>query len=127
MDRRIVPNIPSRHPDLCRDFYGGLLGLRVGMDLGWIATYVSPSNPTAQISIVRAGDAGPAQPTISVEVEDVDGVHADAVARGYRVVYPLTDEPWGVRRFGVEDPNGVVINVMRHTGARAGKPPGAET
>jgi uncharacterized glyoxalase superfamily protein PhnB len=26
----------------------------------------------------------------------------------------LTDEPWGVRRFFVTDPNGVVLNVMRH-------------
>jgi hypothetical protein len=26
----------------------------------------------------------------------------------------LTDEPWGVRRFFVTDPNGVIINVMSH-------------
>jgi hypothetical protein len=25
-----------------------------------------------------------------------------------------TDEPWGVRRFFVKDPNSVVINVMSH-------------
>ena len=29
-------------------------------------------------------------------------------------VYPLTDEPFEVRRFAVEDPNGVIINIMRH-------------
>jgi hypothetical protein len=33
---------------------------------------------------------------------------------GLKVVYPLTDEPWGVRRFFVTDPNGLVINVMSH-------------
>jgi uncharacterized glyoxalase superfamily protein PhnB len=44
----------------------------------------------------------------------VDAVHAEAVRRGAEVVYPLTDEPWGVRRFFLRDPNGVVINVMRH-------------
>ena len=32
----------------------------------------------------------------------------------FKVVYPLTDEPWGVRRFFVTDPNGVIINVMNH-------------
>ena len=26
----------------------------------------------------------------------------------------LTNEPWGVRRFFVRDPNGAVINVMQH-------------
>ncbi|MGA2287514.1 MAG: VOC family protein, partial [Bradyrhizobium sp.] len=34
--------------------------------------------------------------------------------RGYSIVYPLTDEPWGVRRFFVRDPNGAVINVVSH-------------
>ena len=44
----------------------------------------------------------------------MDAVHAEAVRRGTEVVYPLTDESWGVRRFFLRDPNGVVINVMRH-------------
>ena len=114
--KRIVPNITSHQPDLCREFYVGFLGLRAAMDMGWIATYASPANPTAQISVIRAGEYEPIQQTISVEVEDVDQSHADAVAAGYRVIYPLTDEPWGVRRFWVEDPNGVVINVMSHRG-----------
>lgn len=34
--------------------------------------------------------------------------------RGLRIVYPLTDEPWGVRRFFVEDPDGRIINVLAH-------------
>jgi uncharacterized glyoxalase superfamily protein PhnB len=49
-----------------------------------------------------------------VEVEDVDAVHAKAVERGLKIVHPLTDEPWGVRRFFVQEPNGKVINVMTH-------------
>jgi uncharacterized glyoxalase superfamily protein PhnB len=54
------------------------------------------------------------QPNITIEVDDVDAVHARAVGLGLQVVYPLTDEPWGVRRFFVTDPSGVVINVMSH-------------
>ena len=114
--RRVVPNIQSERMDESRKFYTDFLGLEVGMDMGWIVTMVSPSNPTAQISLVR-GPAPAAQPThlsLSVEVADVDGVHAKAVACGVPIVYPLTDEPWGVRRFHVTDPNGVVINVMSH-------------
>ena len=30
------------------------------------------------------------------------------------MVYPLTDEPWGVRRFFVRAPGGHVINVAQH-------------
>ena len=28
--------------------------------------------------------------------------------------WPLKDEPWGVRRFFVRDPAGVVVNVLTH-------------
>ena len=35
-------------------------------------------------------------------------------ARGYSIVYPLTDEPWGVRRFFTRDPQGLVINIVSH-------------
>jgi hypothetical protein len=30
------------------------------------------------------------------------------------VVYPLRDEPWGVRRFFARDPEGTIINVIAH-------------
>ena len=53
-------------------------------------------------------------PNVTVEVGDVDAVHAAAVAARATIVHPLTDEPWGVRRFLVEDPTGVVVNVMQH-------------
>ena len=33
---------------------------------------------------------------------------------GYEIVHPLTDEPWGVRRFFVRDPNGKVVNILSH-------------
>jgi predicted enzyme related to lactoylglutathione lyase len=113
--RRVVPNIQSERMDESRKFYTEFLGLEVAMDMGWIVTLVSPTNPTAQISLVR----GPAPTTphtlsLSIEVADVDAVHAKAAACGVQIVYPLTSEPWGVRRFHVSDPNGVVINVMSH-------------
>lgn len=114
--RRIVPNIQSERMDESRKFYVEFLGLELAMDMGWIMTLVSSSNPTAQISIVRG--PAPATPqtqlTLSIEVADVDAMHAKAVASDIPIVYPLTTEPWGVRRFHVADPNGVVINIMSH-------------
>ena len=113
--RRIVPNIQSGRIDESRKFYTEFLGLEVAMDMGWIVTLVSPGNPTAQISLVQG--VAPMPPhalSLSIEVADVDAAHAQAVAFGIPIVYPLTTEPWGVRRFHVTDPNGVVINVMSH-------------
>jgi catechol 2,3-dioxygenase-like lactoylglutathione lyase family enzyme len=112
--RRVVPDIRSDRIDESRDFYAGFLGFQVGMDMGWVITFVSPSNPTAQITLFRGDESGSVQPQMSIEVDNVDEAHAKAVERGLKIVYPLTDEPWGVRRFFVADPNGVVINVMSH-------------
>jgi catechol 2,3-dioxygenase-like lactoylglutathione lyase family enzyme len=114
--RRIVPDIRSKQLDTSRQFYVDVLGLEVAMDMAFIVTLVSPTNPTAQVSLIRDDEASAILPEISVEVADVDDVHARAVSRGFKVVYPLTNEPWGVRRFFVTDPNGTVINVMCHIG-----------
>lgn len=112
--RRIVPDIKSTRLDDSRAFYVDFLGLQVGMDLGWIVTFVSPSNPTAQISVMRDDNPSTILPNMSVEVAEVDEVHARAIERGLQIVYPLTDAPWGIRRFFMVDPNGVIVNVSSH-------------
>jgi catechol 2,3-dioxygenase-like lactoylglutathione lyase family enzyme len=110
------PDIKSKHLDASRQFYVDVLGLEVVMDMGFIVTLVSPSNPTAQVSLMRDDGSSSILPHISMEVADVDDVHSRAVLRGLDIVYPLTNEPWGVRRFFVTDPSGTVINVMCHVG-----------
>lgn len=114
---RVVPNLVSSDMEASRAFYVDFLGFKVVMDLGWIVTYASPTNPTAQISISPGDALGGQQmrPYLSIEVDDVDAVHAAALARGYDVVHPLTDEPWGVRRFFVVEPGGLVLNILGHT------------
>jgi catechol 2,3-dioxygenase-like lactoylglutathione lyase family enzyme len=112
--RRIVPNINSADPPASKPFYEKVLGLNTAMDMGWIITFASPSNPTAQVSVVASDTRDEPHADISVEVADVDACHAAAQLHRYSIVYPLTDEPWGVRRFFVRDPNGVIINVVSH-------------
>lgn len=114
--RRVVPDITADHPEETRDFYVALLGFEVAMDLGWVMTLASPNNPTAQLTIVRHDEATTLQPDISIEVDDVDAVHRDAVQRGLQIPYPLRDESWGVRRFFVVDPDGLLVNVVSHIG-----------
>src|SRR3954465_12423354 len=84
---RAVPNIKSEKPAETRDFFVDLLGFEVAMDLGWVVTVVSPTNPSAQVTIVGNDDV--AAPGISAEVADVDAVHATAAERGFEIVYPL--------------------------------------
>jgi len=117
--RRVVPDIRSQRFDESQDFYVGLLGLKVAMDLGFVMTFASPTNPTAQITIIRDDGTSRILPQVTIEVADVDAVHAEAARRGVEIVYPLTDERWGVRRFFVRDPNDVVINIMSHQASEA--------
>lgn len=56
--------------------------------------------------------SGPVIPDVPVEVDDLDAVHAEARRLGYDIVHPLTDEPWGVRRFFVREPSGRVVNML---------------
>ena len=111
---RVVPDIQSEDLDKSREFYVDLLGFEVVMDMDWIMTFASPDNPTAQLTVMRHDASSPIVPQVSIQVTDVDAIHADAVRRGTEIVYPLTTEPWGVRRLFLRDPNGIVINVMSH-------------
>ncbi|WP_331772110.1 VOC family protein (plasmid) [Embleya sp. NBC_00888] len=111
--RRVMPDIPSQAMAESRDFYG-LLGFEEVMNHGWVMTLASSSNPTAQITFMTHDKTAPVVPDVSVEVDDVDAVHAAVRASGAEIVHPLQDEEWGVRRFFVRDPNGRVVNVLTH-------------
>ncbi|WP_329255500.1 VOC family protein [Actinoallomurus sp. NBC_01490] len=117
MIRRIHPYADTDDVTASRDFYVGVLGLEVAME-DPILGLRSPDNPTAQVIIPLRG-VEDAVPRLGIDVGEpaaVDAAYAEAVRRGLRVVYPLTDEPWGVRRFFVEDPGGTVVNVLAHLG-----------
>jgi catechol 2,3-dioxygenase-like lactoylglutathione lyase family enzyme len=111
---RIVANLAAPEPGKAAAFYRDLLGLELVMDHGWILTFAASAQQAAQLSIASEGGSGTEVPDISIEVDDVDEVHRRAAAGGYEIVYALTDEPWGVRRFYVRDPLGKVINILSH-------------
>jgi uncharacterized glyoxalase superfamily protein PhnB len=112
--RRVVPNLFVDDPAAAREFYAGLFDFDIAMDMGWIATLASPENRGAQISIFERDAEQGRDPFVSIEVDDVDSVHARALALGHDVIYELRDEDWGVRRFMVRDPGGRVVNVLSH-------------
>jgi catechol 2,3-dioxygenase-like lactoylglutathione lyase family enzyme len=115
---RVVPYARGDDLDGSRAFYTEVLGFEVAMDEP-ILGLSSPSNRSAQVLVPSPGFDDP-QPQFGIDLGDpkaVDAAHAAAVQRGLRVVYALRDEPWGVRRFFVEDPGGTIVNVLAHTAA----------
>lgn len=109
-----MPNLHAQEPGAGRAFYEDVLGLELVMDQGWIVTYAASGNAMAQLSVMAEDATAPVAPDVSIEVDDVDGAYAAARAAGHEIVHPLTDEPWGVRRFFVRDPHGKVINILGH-------------
>ncbi len=115
--RRIVAYAGGHEISASREFYVEVLGMQVAME-DPVLDLRSPDNATAELIIGAQEMQGP-KPSFGVDVGDpaaVDAAHDEVVRRGLRVVYPLTDEPWGVRRFFVEDPGGTIVNVLAHIG-----------
>ncbi|WP_409181660.1 VOC family protein [Amycolatopsis sp. VS8301801F10] len=115
MIKRIIAYSEGSDNTATRDFYVHVLGLDVAMD-DPVLGFRSRDDPAAQVLVLPPGSTDPV-PRWGVDLgepEAVERAHAEAVRRGLRVVYPLTDEPWGVRRFFVEDPGGTVVNVLAH-------------
>ena len=113
--KRIVANIAAQELPETVAFYRDLLDMEVAMDLGWITTLTAPTTHSTQLSIAQTGGSGAPVPDLSIEVEDVDKIYARAIAMGLVPDYPLTDEPWGLRRFFVTDPAGKVLNILAHS------------
>jgi hypothetical protein len=87
----VVPNVFDGDPVRTRRFYTDLFDFEVAMDMGWIATLVSPGGQAAQISVFEPDGEEGRDPFISIEVADADAVHARAAELDYDVAYPLRD------------------------------------
>ena len=113
---RVVAYARAEDVDASRAFYTEVLGFEVAMQ-DPILGLTSAANRSAQVIVPPAGFEDP-QPQFGVDLgsaEAVDAAHSAALQRGLRVVYALRDEPWGVRRFFVEDPSGTIVNVLAHS------------
>jgi catechol 2,3-dioxygenase-like lactoylglutathione lyase family enzyme len=121
---RIVPYLESGDFAAVKAFYVGLLGLRVAMEDPEQPSFLglgSAAIPSAQIVVAAPGAEQPL-PAFGIDVGHaaaVDAAHAEAVSRGLTIVYPLRDEPWGIRRFFVRDPTGTTVSILAHL-----EPPG---
>ncbi len=112
--KRIVANVCIEKPKAAKKFYQDILGLDLMMDHGWIATYGSTAKMTVQVSFASEGGSGTEVPALSIEVDDVDEAFKRMKKARFKILYPLTEEDWGVRRFFVRDPFGQTVNILEH-------------
>ncbi len=99
-----TPELPVPDVEAAQAYYRD----RLGFNVAWY-------NEDGQIGAVSHGDCalffrktdGPiAAGTFWVFCADVDAAHDELRERGAPITDPISDKPWGMRQFTVEDPNG---------------------
>jgi len=113
--------VTEKHVE-CRDFYARFFGLSVGFEASWIVwmtaesggaraslAFMHPDHPSAPPGPERFSGKGMC---LEFQVEDAAAEHERFRQEGAPVSYPLRDEPFGQRRFGLFDPAGVWIDVV---------------
>jgi catechol 2,3-dioxygenase-like lactoylglutathione lyase family enzyme len=114
------PIIITRNMVACRDFYVRFLGFEVGFAASWF-TWLATPDGSATIAFMTPDH--PSRPPgaeefsglgmcFELQVDDAMATFAELTAKGLPVEYPLTDEPFGQRRFGFHDPAGLWIDVV---------------
>ena len=104
-----------------RDFYRHLLGLEVAFENDWYVQLRHPRNGAAQMAFVRRDHdsvpeghrARPAGVIVTVEVDEVDPLHARARELSLPIVQELRDEHWGQRHFITRDPSGLLVDLVQ--------------
>ncbi|MBS1970595.1 MAG: VOC family protein [Bdellovibrionales bacterium] len=112
--KRIIANIETKKISAAKRFYGSILEMEILMDHGWLVTYGSSAKMQVQMSFASQGGSKTPVPDLSIEVDDVDEAFRRMKKGRFKIEYPLTEEPWGVRRFFVRDPFGRLVNILEH-------------
>lgn len=112
---RIVPNLPARDPLALARFYADVFGLDLAHDMGWIGFLTADGGQKIELHTASQGGSDTDLPAISIEVDDLASTESAARAAGATVVYGPADEPWGLRRFYLRDPEGNLVNVLSNT------------
>ena len=102
----------------CRDFWARHLGFAVVFENDWFVymqadgasvAFMSPEHP----SWPPGPEAYTAGTSMELEVKNAEAALGEVRASGREPDYPLTDEPFGQRRFSLKDPSGLWINVVQ--------------
>lgn len=122
------PIIVTPEKNAARDFWLDYLSFQVTFDSSWFSLL---TDETATVSIAFMTPDHPSAPPgpevfngtgmcFELEVDDAQAAHDELTGKGLSVDYPLTDEPFGQRRFGFCDPAGLWVDVIEQIPPTAG-------
>lgn len=111
----------------CRDFWRRL-GFEVVFEASWFVllhaedgsaslAFMRPDHPSAPPGPEPFSGAGVC---FELQVEDAAAAYDEAVLEGVEIGHPLTQEPFGQKRFGFCDPSGLWVDVVEQTESAPG-------
>lgn len=106
----------------CRDFYVRLFGFRVIFEATWFVYMTSDGDHPYGIAFMTPDH--PSRPPgpeafngkgmfLTLQVADAAAEFERLKKAGVEIAYPVEDEPWGQRRFGLLDPAGMWVDVVQ--------------
>ncbi|GKX32390.1 MAG: glyoxalase [Rhizobiaceae bacterium MnEN-MB40S] len=102
-------------------FYRTHLRFRPVFDSDWYVHLQSSEDDSVNLAILQgdhetipaSGRGRASGLLLNFEVDDVDAVYARMKADGLEMLLDLRDEPFGQRHFITQDPNGVLIDIIK--------------
>jgi uncharacterized glyoxalase superfamily protein PhnB len=108
----------------CRDFYVRYLGFEAVFESTWFVylesggehpvaiAFMTPEHPSSPPGPERFNGEGM---FLTLQVADAAAEFERLQRTGVAIAYPLAEEPWGQRRFGLHDPSGMWLDVVEQT------------
>jgi len=124
--KSLFPVIATKAVAEARDFYVRYFGFQVAFDAGWYVqlhgvrdggdaplelAFMLPDHESLPPSLRHAFDGKGV--FLTIDVEDVDALYHRLRADGHEILIELRDEAWGQRHFGVRDPSGGMLDVVK--------------
>lgn len=130
--RDLYPLITTPALFEARDFYTRHFGFQTVFEASWFVYLIGPGeDDTRGATLAFMSPDHPSNPPgpetfdgkgmiLTIEVADVAAFYEKLQAEGAPIVYPLTDEDWGQKRFMVRDPSGTLVDVLEQTAPKDG-------
>ena len=105
----------------CRDFYIRWFDFEVAFEASWFVLLSSSGEHPVSIAFMHPEHpSSPPSPGafrgdgsfLTLQVADATAEYVRVTDAGLRPDLPLTDEPWGQKRFGLVDPAGMWVDVV---------------
>jgi catechol 2,3-dioxygenase-like lactoylglutathione lyase family enzyme len=116
------PVITTKKLNESKNFYAAYLGFKVTFDSDWYISMASRQGPVFELALLDYTHPSLPEafqhPTqgmlLNVEVENVDSEYKRLSSLGADVVLDIRSEYWGQRHFIIQDPNGILIDLIQN-------------